>query len=135
MLLIASGGCQHPLAYGSITLVFNASTFNSHSSVFISPSPLFLCIKSPPSLFLKSFNLFLAALGLCCHVRTFSSCSDWGLLFSCRAWASHCSGFSCCRAWTSGCSDSVAVVHWLGCLMACGIFPNQGSNLCPCFGK
>ena len=25
--------------------------------------------------------LFLAALGLCCHVRAFSSCGEWGLLF------------------------------------------------------
>ena len=25
--------------------------------------------------------LFLAALGLCCCVRAFSSCSEWGLLF------------------------------------------------------
>ena len=24
------------------------------------------------------------------------------LLFSCRAWASHCGGFSCCRAWALG---------------------------------
>ena len=25
--------------------------------------------------------LFLAALGLCCCVQAFSSCSEWGLLF------------------------------------------------------
>ena len=28
----------------------------------------------------------------------------------------------------SGCPGSVAVMHKLGCCMACGIFPNQGSN-------
>ena len=30
--------------------------------------------------FLK-FYLFLAALGLCCCARAFSSCGEWGLLF------------------------------------------------------
>ena len=45
---------------------------------------LCVCVSSLPlSLFLKNFNLFLAALGLCCCVRTCSSCSEWGLLFSC----------------------------------------------------
>ena len=28
-------------------------------------------------------------------------------------------------------SGSVAVVHKLNCPVACGIFPNQGSNSCP----
>ena len=27
------------------------------------------------------FLFFLAALGLCCYTRAFSSCSEWGLLF------------------------------------------------------
>ena len=27
-------------------------------------------------------------------------------------------------------TGSAAVVHWLGCSIACGIFPNQGSNPC-----
>ena len=31
-------------------------------------------------LFFK-INLFLAALGLCCCTRAFSSCGEWGLLF------------------------------------------------------
>ena len=26
---------------------------------------------------------------------------------------------------------SVAAGHWLSCIAACGIFPDQGSNLCP----
>ena len=35
------------------------------------------------TLFLKKLfmYLFLAALGLCCCARAFSSCSEWGLLF------------------------------------------------------
>ena len=31
--------------------------------------------------FLKKNYLFLAALGLCCCARAFSSCGEWGLLF------------------------------------------------------
>ena len=38
--------------------------------------------------------LFLVTLGLHCCKGTFSSCSEWGLLSSCGAWASHCGGFS-----------------------------------------
>ena len=41
------------------------------------------------------FNLFIygcaGSLLLC---RFFSSCGKWGLLSGCRAWASHCGGFS-----------------------------------------
>ena len=37
-----------------------------------------------------------------------------------------CAGFSCCGAWAS-----VVVAHWLSCSVACGIFPDQGSNPCP----
>ena len=69
------------------------------------------------------FNfLFLAALGLHCCAWAFSSCGKW---------ASHCGGFSCCRAWTPGALASAAVAHRLSCPVACGIFPDQGSNPCP----
>ena len=47
------------------------------------------------SLFMCLFNLLLAALDLCCCMWAFSSCSEWGLLSSCSAWASDCSSFSC----------------------------------------
>ena len=41
--------------------------------------------------------LFLAALGLCCCMWAFSSCSEQGLCFvAVRCVASHCCGFSCC---------------------------------------
>ena len=62
----------------------------------------------------------------------------------CRgAQASCCSGFSCrgaralgalslvvaaCGPWRVG---TVAVAHRLSCSLACGIFPDQGSNPCP----
>ena len=35
--------------------------------------------------------------------------------------------------WSTGsrCTDSVVVAHGLSCSVACGIFPDQGSNPCP----
>ena len=35
-------------------------------------------------------------------IAVFSNCGEQGLLPSCRAWASHCTGSSCCRAWAVG---------------------------------
>ena len=50
---------------------------------------------------------------------------------SCGAWASSCSGFSCCRAQAQGRVGFTVVAHGLSCPRACGIFPDQGLNLCP----
>ena len=62
-----------------------------------------------------------AALGLCCYMWAFSSCS---------AWASHCGGFSC--FWNMGSRrEGSVVVDELHCPTACGIFLEQGSNPCP----
>ena len=41
-----------------------------------------------------------------------------------------CAGFSC-EAWALACAGSVVVVHGPNCPLACGILPDQGSNLCP----
>ena len=70
-------------------------------------------------------------LSLCCCAQAFSSCSEWGLLFSCGVQASHCGGFSCCRAHALDTWASVVVAQALSCSSACGIFPDQGSNPCP----
>ena len=43
----------------------------------------------------------------------FSSCGKQGLLSSCGARASHCSGFSCCRAWAQGVWASVVAAPGL----------------------
>ena len=75
--------------------------------------------------------LFLAALGLCCCVRAFSRCGEWGATLRCGARASHCGGFSCCKARALSARASVVVAHGLRCSVACGIFPDQGLNLCP----
>ena len=98
-------------------------------------------------------NLFiylLAELGLCCCVWAFSSCGERRLLFVAVrglliAVASlvveH--GLQVCglqQLWHVGSvvvahglqsTGSVVVVHGLSCSAACGIFPDQGSNLCP----
>ena len=78
-------------------------------------------------LFYFKMFIYLAASGL----------SEWGLLFIvvCSlliVW------HLLCGAWALGagvlvavCSSLVVVVHGLSCSEACGIFPDQGSNLCP----
>ena len=76
------------------------------------------------------FILLLAALGLCCCARAFSSCSEQGLLSVCHAQTSHCSGFSRWGAQALGAWASVVVVQGLSCSVACRIFPDQISNLC-----
>ena len=85
----------------------------------------------------------MAALGLHCCKQAFANSSEQGLFSSCGPQASHCSGFSCCGAWALGCSGFsscgrwaleqglVVVAHRLSCAAGCGIFPDQGSNLCP----
>ena len=77
----------------------------------------------------NEFFFFLAALDLCCCTQAFSSFGERGLLSRCGEWASHGSGFFC-GAWALGTRASVLVAHGLHCSMACGIFPDQGSNLC-----
>ena len=86
--------------------------------------------------------------------RLFSSCSEWWLLSSCSAQASHCSGFSCCGAQALRARASVvagsrlrscglrALEHRLrspgarpSCSVACRIFPEEGLNLCPLIGR
>ena len=109
-------------------------------------------------LFFKKINLFiliylfifLAALGLRCCVRAFSSSCEQGLLFVvvrelllavASLVAQHrlqARGLQ--QLWHAGSvvvahglqnAGSVVVAHRLSCSVACGIFPDQGSNLCP----
>ena len=92
--------------------------------------------------FLKNY-LFLAALGLRCCARAFSSCGERGLLFVAvrrllivvaSLVAEHglqARGLQ--QLWLSG-SRVQAQQLWrtgLSCSAACGIFPDQGSNPCP----
>ena len=90
----------------------------------------------------NNFLIFLAVLELHCYEGFFSGCGEQGLLFSCGAQVSHCSGFIYCQTWAlgymgfNGCS-SWALEHKLSSCgnrlrhsMACEIFPDQGWNLC-----
>ena len=66
-----------------------------------------------------------------------------GATLGCGVRASHCGGLSCCGAWALGTWASVVAAHGLynaGSVVvahgpsrstACGILPDQGSNLCP----
>ena len=89
---------------------------------------------------LKKIFLFyvLAVLGLLCCSWSFSSCGKWGLLFVAvhgllfavaSLVAEHelqACGFQ--QLWHTG---SVVVACGLSCSTACGIFLDQGQNLCP----
>ena len=75
------------------------------------------------------YNLFSVVLGLHCYLDFFSSCSEQGLLSSCGAWAfiAMASLAAFPRLHSTG---SVVVVTRLSCSPACGIFSDQGLNLC-----
>ena len=83
--------------------------FRSHISSLPSSSTLDTTI---PFTLKKKIYLFLTVLHLCCYVRAFSSCGDWGLLSGCDAWTSHCGGFSCYAAWAVGCAGFSSCGTW-----------------------
>ena len=74
------------------------------------------------------FNVFLKKLLIFGCAGSLVIC---GLFSSCGAPASHCSGFSPWEERAVGAWASVAVAHGLSCSVACGIFPDQESNLYP----
>ena len=113
-----------------------------------------MSIQDPWSFFFFNVIVFLQLLKLLfktyfwlCWVfvavrRLFPSFRERGLLSSSSAWASHCGGllqstgswrtsFSSYSSWTLGYAGSVVVAQRPCWLMAWGIFPDQGSNLCP----
>ena len=112
------------------------------------PPAKFICAPLEDPLGRKLFLnicLFLAVLGLHCCCQAFFS-SEQRLLSSWSAWASHCSGLSYCRAqalghasfssWGYGLQSAAKeVTHGLSYPAACGIFQNQGWNLCPCIAR
>ena len=73
--------------------------------------------------FKKYFYLFLAALGILCCAKTFSSCIEQRLLSSFCAQAFHGGSFSCCRAWALGYMGFSSPVVYR-------IFLDQGWNPC-----
>ena len=73
---------------------------------------LFFVCTGPLLLQIVFLQLWRAGATLCCGVQ-----------------ASHRSYFSCCGAQVLGKRASVVVLHRLSCPVACGIFPDQESNL------
>ena len=72
----------------------------------------------------------MVVLGLRFCVRAFSSCGKWGPLFiAVRGPLLLRSTDS--RSTDSRCAGSVIVAHGPSRSVACGILPDQGSNLCP----
>ena len=69
-------------------------------------------------------SIFLAVLGLCCCVQSFSGSKEGELLFVAM--------WGLLLLWTTGSrhAGSVAVASQLSCLVTCGVFPDQGSNPC-----
>ena len=74
---------------------------------------------------LRKRHLFLVALDLHCCMQAFSSCSEQGLLSSCSARASHCSGLSCWAAWALEHMGLVASWH-------VGSFLTRDQTCVPC---
>ena len=102
----------------------------TQATVMEAPSPKHWTTRNLP-LFMY---LFLVVLGLHCYMQGFSVCAEQGLLSSSGVKASHCGGFSL-RGRSSRHTGSVAAVHRLNCLGACGILLDQGLNPCPCIGR
>ena len=72
----------------------------------------------------------MAALGLHCCMRAFSSCDEWGYS------SLQCTGLSLrwpLSLWSTGCRHEgfSSCARGLSCCPACGMFPDQGSNLSP----
>ena len=86
---------------------------------------------------LSFFNeLLLAALGLHCYLRAFSRCGERGATLPCGLQASLYLVSLVAEHRLESMRSSVAaacglVARGLSCPVACGIFPDQGSNPCP----
>ena len=89
------------------------------NSVFYLFFIIILIANSPPT-----FIFYLFIFGC-----TGMSLLGLGFLWS-GLWASRWGGFSCCEHWLQS-LNSVAVVYRVSCPAPCGIFLDQGSNLCP----
>ena len=63
--------------------------------------------------FFLKFIFGCAGSSLLCGL--FSSYGEWGLVFSCDMWASHCNGFSCCRATGPRCAGFSSCGTWAQC--------------------
>ena len=81
--------------------------------------------------FFKIYLYFMAVLGFRFYARAFSSCGKRGPLFI--AVRGPLIIAASLLLWSTGSrrAGSVIVAHGPSCSVACGIFPDQGSNPCP----
>ena len=88
------------------------------------------------NLFILLFILFLVALGLCCCARAFLWLRAAGATLHCGAWDLGMRPSVVVARRLSSCGSRAlerrlsSWGHGLNCSMACGIFPDQGLNLC-----
>ena len=109
----------------SVTIIIISACYYKVWSVV--PKPQYFFFK-------KVYYLFmLAALGLPCCTKAFSSCRERGLLSRCGARASHCRGFSFCRGWPLEHSGSIVVVPGLSCPQVS--FQTRDRTHIPCVGR
>ena len=99
-----------------------------HSTLALGVLPLIL---TRDLFFQKLFlYLYVAALGLGCHVWPFPSCGEQGLTFVVvHGLLIAVASLGAEQGFQS--MDSAVVVHGLTCSMALGIFLGQGLNPCP----
>ena len=89
------------------------------------------CLKSLLSIFFFLIYLFISGcVGSSFPCEGFLQLRRVGATLHRGARASHYRGLSL-RSTGSRRAGSVFVAHGLSCSTACGIFPDQGSNLCP----
>ena len=70
-------------------------------------------------------------LGRCCCAWAFSSCSKQGLLFVVTHRLLNAAASFVAEHRSRALGLSVVVMHRLSCSVACGVFPDQGSNPLP----
>ena len=92
-------------------------------------SKIFLCEKLSFWLIIINFKLFLAVLGLGCCAASFRSSWPAGVLYAESGLLIAVAALGMEHGLCS--TGSVAVAHRLSCSEACGIFLEQGLNLCP----
>ena len=133
-----------------LTLICQSENVITDTNIYLFIYLLNLKLISVANFFLINLFLFLAALGLHCCTRAFSSCGEQGLLFVAvhgfliagaslavehrlqvrglqQLWHVG-SVVVACRLQSAG---SAVVARGLSCSTACGIFLDQGSNPCP----
>ena len=128
----------HVSCWGIVTspalhdLPFSSSPAQSHR---LPPSPVSAVFTFFQFLvfFLIILFIYLGCPGSSLLLKLFSNCSarasHCGGLSCCGEQALECSGFSSCSSQAPEHRVNRFVLHGLGCSVACGIFPDQGSNL------